>query len=99
MSKRKNVHYDELPGMLYDYANDRGLDFSQYSVYNMRLMDGGYCVLDVWTTSRYWVMTTDYHAMNPQKKIVERGGEKGFLPVTNQQLIAWLDKFFFAPYS
>lgn len=49
MSKRK-VHFNSLPDLLTSYAQLRGLDFQRYSEFHMRLMDGGFCVLDVWTT-------------------------------------------------
>lgn len=100
----KKRHYTQLPYMLKSYAKSHNLDFQQYSTYHMRLMDGGFCVLDIWTTGRYFALTTDYQAMESNVMIRERGGEKGFLPmprvntVDPMPLYDWLDKFFFAPY-
>jgi len=87
-----------LPILLEKYATERGFDYHRYSDYHMRLMDGGFCVLDVWTTGKYYVLATDYHAMNSDKRTSERGGEKGWVPTTEKPLFEWLDKFFFAPY-
>lgn len=98
MSRKSNKHFDHLPAMLRQYAEERSLDFHHYSPYHMRLMDGGFCVLDIWTTGRYYALTTDYHAMNPDFRTIERGGEKGHIPTQQPELNDWLDKFFFAPF-
>lgn len=90
MSRRKKYHDLQLASKLKNYAESRTLDFQQYSEYHMRLMDGGYTTIDFWTTGRYWVMATDYHALGVDK--VERSGEKGMLP---SNLEAWLDELFF----
>lgn len=91
MSKQKN-HIPGLADKLANYADERKLDFHQYSPYHMRMMDGGYVVLDVWTTGRYFVLMTDYLAML-EGNIVERGGEKGQLPLDDLQ--GFLDKLFY----
>ena len=62
----------------------------------MRIMDGGYTVFDVWTTGRYYVLTTDYFELNPNVRISERGGEKGLLPRDKKELFEWLDRLFYA---
>lgn len=91
MSKKQKNHVPGLPQRLVDYCENRMLDFHQYSLYHMRIMDGGFTVLDVWTTGRYYILTTDYLAMVGEG--VERGGEKGYIPTNN--LEDWLDKLFF----
>lgn len=91
MAKQKN----NIPGLserLVNYAEKRVLDFHQYSPYHMRIMDGGYVAIDVWTTGRYYILMTDYLEMFGPG-IVERGGEKGFIDTTN--LWPFLDKIFF----
>lgn len=96
MSKRKKQHYPRLEQLLREYCEARTLDFNKYSPFHMRIMDGGYTVFDAWTTGRYYILTTDYFGLNPQKKIPERGGEKGVLPLDEETLFAWLDKLFYA---
>lgn len=94
MSRKRQYHDKSLPEKLTHYAESRSLEFQQYSEYHMRLMDGGYTVIDIWTTGRYWIMTTDYLDMGIQA--VERGSEKGVLPSNNMlKLGMWLDKLFF----
>lgn len=91
MAKQKN-HIPGLSEKIKDYADKRMLDFAQYSPYHMRVMDGGYVVLDVWTTGRYYIVMTDYYKMTDDN-VVERQGEKGQLPINN--LTPFLDKIFF----
>lgn len=94
MAKQKN-HIPGLSERLSTYAEKRVLDFHQYSPYHMRIMDGGYVVLDVWTTGRYYVVMTDYYLFL-DGAIPERGGEKGFLPtLTEEELWPFLDKIFY----
>jgi hypothetical protein len=97
MSKRKRQHDESLPTKLQKYATDYALDFHQYSEYHMRLMDGGFVTLDVWTTGRYYVLMTDYLGMlSREQTIIERGGEKGDLPSWREgPLFTWLNKLFF----
>lgn len=91
MSKQKN-HVPELADRLNQYAEKRMLDIHQYSPYHMRIMDGGFVVLDVWTTGRYFVVMTDYlEAFDGN--VTERGGEKGQLPLN--ELWPFLDTLFF----
>lgn len=96
----RSIHYPQLPTLLHNYAEERGLEFHQYSKYHMRLIYSSYIstaahgetvvCLDVWTTAKYWVKETTYlHG------IVERAGETGQLPVKKKPLYAWLDKLFF----
>lgn len=91
MSKQKN-HVPGLSERLINYAERRVLDFHQYSPYHMRIMDGGYTVLDVWTTGRYYILTTDYLEMLEGNK-TERGSEKGFVPLN--AMWEFLDQIFF----
>jgi|ERR1700761_1753364 len=91
MAKQKN-HILGLVDKLHEYANSRLLDFHQYSPYHMRIMDGGFVVLDLWTTGRYYIVMTDYYILTDDN-IVERGGEKGSLPYDNVE--NFLDKIFF----
>lgn len=96
MSKRKRQHYAHLSKILEEYTNERSLDFERYSDFHMRLMDGGFTTLDVWTTGRYYVLHTDYSAQDNQS-VIERGGEKGMVPLdSGVDLYDWLDKLFYA---
>lgn len=92
MSKQKN-HIPGLIDKLTAYAEVRALDMHQYSPYHIRIMDGGYVTVDLWTTGRYYILMTDYAEMT-DGNIPERQGEKGQLPT--QQLQAFLDKIFYA---
>jgi hypothetical protein len=95
MSKQGN-HVKGLSEQLIDYAERRVLDFHQYSPYHMRIMDGGYIVLDVWTTGRYYVLTTDYMEMTQGAVVRERGGEKGWVPTGSlKKLWSFLDALFY----
>lgn len=91
MSKQKN-HIPELIDRLNQYVEKRMLDMHQYSPYHMRIMDGGFVVLDVWTTGRYYVVMTDYLEMT-DGNVVERQGEKGQLPLDD--LWPFLDTLFY----
>lgn len=91
MSKQKN-HIAGLVDKLNEYSEKRQLDIAQYSPYHLRIMDGGYVVLDVWTTGRYFIVMTDYNEMT-DGNVVERQGEKGQLPL--DALTPFLDKIFF----
>lgn len=94
MSKRKATGVEVKPTTIHNYAEARNLDFHQYSDYHMRLMDGGYTVVDIWTSGRYYVLTTDY--VEVAKGTIERGGEKGVLPAASgPKLTEWLDKLFY----
>lgn len=93
MSKQKN-HIPGLIDQLTEYCEKRVLDFHQYSPYHMRIMDGGFVVLDVWTTGRYYVLMTDYLAMFDGEKI-ERAGEKGWIPTGANRLWNFLDELFY----
>lgn len=85
------THYPQLPTLLHDYAEDRGLEYHRYSPYHMRIIYSDTLILDCWTTSKYWVKESNY-----LHDIVERGGEKGNLPIKKKPLYKWLDKLFFA---
>lgn len=91
MSKPKN-HIPGLREKLQAYANENMLDLAQYSPYHMRLMDGGYTVIDVWTTGRYYIVTTDYLKLT-DGNVIERAGEKGDLPLS--YLTRFLDTLFY----
>lgn len=94
MSKRQK-HYPDLPLRIKSYADSRQLDFIRFSQFHMRISDGGFTELDVWTTNRYYVVASDY-AGQGGVDIVERGGEKGSLPININDFNKWLDKLFFA---
>ncbi len=84
-----------IPGFgekLSNYAEENLLDLHQYSPYHFRIMDGGYTVLDAWSTGRYYVVTTDYNELT-DGNVVERAGEKGNLPIN--MLEEFLDELFF----
>lgn len=84
-----------LPGMLQKYANSRAFEYFRYSEYHMRIIDDGYTTIDVWTTEKYWVKETNYHKQS-DRGIVERAGEKGYVPTNYKYLEKFLDKLFFA---
>lgn len=95
MSRKPKNHIPGVEKKFGYYADSRSLDFHQYSPYHMRIMDGGYVVLDVWTTGRYYIVMTDYNEMT-DGAIVERAGEKGSIPSNDMyKLSDWLDKIFF----
>jgi hypothetical protein len=87
----KKHHNWQLPGMLEAYAEERSLDFQQYSEFHLRLIYKPVVVFDCWTTEKYYIKETDYF-----HDIIERGGETGFLPTKKKQLYDFLDKIFFA---
>lgn len=89
----KKYHNDALPGYIEEYANKRLLDYHRYSEYHMRLMDGGFTAVDIWTSERYWVMQTDYLSLG--ESVVERGNEKGRLPSEKSEIYKFLDKLFY----
>lgn len=91
MSRQKN-HISGLSERLTNYAEKRLLDFHQYSPYHMRITDGGYVIVDVWTTGRYFVVMTDYYLFL-DGVVAERAGEKGTLPLDT--LWPFLDTLFF----
>lgn len=90
MSKPKN-HIPGFTDKVNAYAASRMLDLHQYSPYHFRIMDGGYVVVDLWTTGRYFIMMTDYLELT-DGNVVERGGEKGQLPLTFEK---FLDDIFY----
>lgn len=90
MSKPKN-HIPEFSNKLAEYGESRMLDMHQYSPYHARIMDGGYVVVDVWTTGRYYILMTDYNELT-DNNVIERGGEKGQLPITFEE---FLDNIFY----
>lgn len=90
MSKPKN-HIPGFADRIQNYAEKRSLDLHQYSPYHFRIMDGGYVVVDLWTTGRYYILMTDYLEMT-DGNVIERGGEKGSLPL---ELDGYLDNIFY----
>lgn len=92
MARKKKKHIAGIDTKLSTYATSRHLDFATYSPYHRRLMDGGYTVIDIWTTGRYYILTTDYLEMTGIS-MVERSGEKGMLPI--ESLEQFLDGIFF----
>jgi hypothetical protein len=83
-----------LPSLLERYATRCGFEFHQYSPFHLRLIDQDFTVIDCWTTGKYYVKQTNYN-LQTTKRIIERGGEKGWLPSDNK-LEQWLDKLFYA---
>lgn len=92
MSYKPKNHVPDLGAKIEDYANKRMLDLQVFSPYHYRLTDGGYIILDCWTTGRYYVVMTDYKELFDDN-IVERQGEKGQLPIND--LWKFLDLLFF----
>lgn len=94
MPRQKN-HIPGLADKLAQYADGKLLDLHQYTPYHLRLTDGGFVALDVWTTGRYFILMTDYAAITGYKQ-VERQGEKGQLPLNG--LDDFLTEIFY-PYA
>lgn len=90
MSRPKN-HIPEFTNKIVAYAEKRMLDLHQFTPYHGRITDGGYVILDVWTTGRYFIVMTDYEDLTNGSEN-ERGGEKGQLPLT---LESFLDGIFY----
>jgi hypothetical protein len=92
MSRKPKYHIPNLAIRLQKYAEERKLDFAKYSPFHMRIMDGGFTTLDIWTTGRYYIVTTDYLEMiGPGED--ERTGEKGQIKMSHIE--DWLDQLFF----
>lgn len=95
MTKRKH-RTDGLAKIIRSYSKSRTVELLEFSDIHKRLTDE-YTVIDIWpTTGKYWISATSYHLMT-DKKIVERGGEKGQMPFGEDKIYDWLDKLFFAP--
>lgn len=94
----KNIYNSDLAASLKWYANSRTLDFHQYSPYHMRIIDADYTILDCWTSNKYWIMKTSYCEQS-NNSVVERGGEKGILPLKYKKLEKLLDGIFYAAYE
>lgn len=92
MSRRKKQHIAGLDKLLGIVASTKLLDLHRYSPYHFRITDGGYTTLDIWTTGRYYVLTTDYQQFIGEGH-VERGGEKGQLTLESTE--EFIDKLFF----
>lgn len=94
MTKRKH-RTDNVMVVLKGYAKSRTIGLLTFSDIHTRLTDD-YTVVDIWpTTGKYWVGKTSYHEMT-DKRIQERGGEKGTIPVGADAIYDYLDKLFFA---
>lgn len=94
MTKRKH-RADNVMESLKGYAASRTIELLAFSDIHTRLTDE-YTVVDIWpTTGKYWVSKTSYHEMT-DKRIQERGGEKGVIPVGTDAIYNYLDKLFFA---
>lgn len=87
MARKRKTHNWELPAALESYAQERGIEYTRFSPFHMRISYDR-AVVDIWTSNRYWVKETDYGT-----GIVERGGEKGELPSNTSD---FLDKLLFA---
>lgn len=92
---RKNTHYDNLARLAREVANKYSLDYVKFSPYHMRISDGGYTVLDLWTTAKYYVKETSYYEAYAESGLIERGGETGLLPVKKLELDMWIRELFF----
>lgn len=92
---RRRHRGDDVSGTLHGWSDTRTIELLEFSPIHRRLTDG-FTSIDIWpTTGRYWVGQTEYYKMT-DKHIVERGGEKGELPMGDEAIIAFLDKLFFA---
>lgn len=93
MAKRKR-RTDKLAQHVHDYSLSRTMELVEFSNIHFRLTDE-YTSMDIWpTTGRYYVTKTDY--VGQGAKIIERGGEKGVLPLGEDLVFGYLDKIFFA---
>ncbi len=89
----KARHYPSLPQMLEEYAESHDIFFAQYSEYHMRLILSELVCLDIWTTAKYYFVSSDYRLL--EAHIRERAGEKGFVPTKRKELVKWLDMAFY----
>lgn len=95
MAKRPKRR-DDILGAIRGWSDSRTVELLEFSPIHKRLTDD-FTSLDIWpTTGRYWVGQTNYNKQT-EKRIVERGGEKGTLPAAHK-LGDWLDDLFFAVY-
>lgn len=86
---------DNVLASLKTYANSRSLDLIEFTDIHTRLTDSGFTTVDVWpSTGSYYVLQTDYNEQGGN--IVERGGEKGKLPIGQSNIWKYLDKLFYA---
>lgn len=91
MNKKRKFHDWNLANHLKAYAKERGVVYSQYNPYHMRLSYDKTAVVDVWTTHKYWVKETNY-----SHNLTERQGEKGHFPEGKDNIYDFLDKLLFA---
>lgn len=95
MGGRKKYHNLDLPQILEAYAKRRSVKFDKYSQFHMRLLYSPIAVIDIWTTEKYYIVTTNYSETGG-KGLTERGGETGFVPHEQAQLTKFLDELLFA---
>src|SRR5947209_13833915 len=96
MTRRKKPRRASLPLWAENYAKPRVLEYHQYSLWHLRLIDAGFTTIDLWTTGRYYIKETSY-SLQTDRQIIERGGETGWLP-REDELEEWLDEIIYKAY-
>lgn len=93
------VKFKRLTTILDSYAESRMIELAKYNDdLHYRLSDGFTC-LDVWpSTGKFYVKETNYvkQLEGTGRKMVERGGQKGYISSYEDQAIDLLDKLFYA---
>lgn len=94
---KKRKRGDDLRKVLARYAESRTLELLVYNEgLHLRLVDESFTTVDVWpSTGKYWVLNTNYFKQT-DKKVAERGDEKGFLPFGEDKIFDYLDQIIYA---
>lgn len=93
MARKARVHHPVLAVALKKYAAQHGFYYTMYSAYHMRVIQKDMVCLDVWTTGKYYIVSTEY--VDYGAGLVERAGEKGQIPLKQKQLHDFLNKLFY----
>ena len=93
MKRAKTVLLKTITVRLKKYANTQGFIFLQYNNKLHVRISSPNVNLDVWpSTGKYYIQSTNFAYTG----VIERQGEKGYLPASEDQLTDFLDKLFFA---
>ena len=95
MSKSKTNYglMRESDAQVQKYVKRNDVEFERFSEYHTKLSSPN-VVLSLWTGSnRYYIEKTDYRKV---KGVIERQGETGRLPVSENELHKFFDVLFFA---
>lgn len=74
------------------YVEENGFEFERHSEYHTKIKSPN-VVLNLWTGSgKYYIEKTDFRNTG----VIERQGEKGYLPTKQAELFDFLNRLFFA---